>query len=120
MPVNNKGYTLNKIGRYQEAIACFDRVLALGAEKAYPLNNRGLARIKLGDRSGGLADIEEGLRIDPGNAYGYRNLGIHHLDEGRGDEALKLLLKAKTLSPETDMVDELIAQARSTPTRTGK
>lgn len=120
MPVNNKGYTLNKIGRYQEAIACFNRVLALGTERAYPLNNRGLARIKLGDRSGGLADIEEGLRIDPANAYGYRNLGIHHLDEGRADEALKLLLKAKTLNPETDMVDELIAQARSTPARTGK
>lgn len=111
--IHNKGYTLIKVGRYQEAIVCFDRALSFEFEKAYPLANRGLARIRIGDRSAGLADIEDGLRIDPTNAYGYRNLGIHHLDEGRPSEALALFLQAQSLSPDTDMIDDLIAQARS-------
>lgn len=111
--LNNKGYLLNQLGRFAEAVLFFDRALVIEPEAAYPLNNRGLARIKLGDKAGGLADIELGLRNAPTNAYGYRNLGIYHFDEGRTEKALELFLRAKTMDPTTDMIEELIQQCQS-------
>lgn len=109
--LNNAGYTLNLLGRYEDAIPLFDRALAVDPEAAYPMNNRGFARWRLGDRDGGLADIALGLEKDPNNAYGHRNWGIHHLDEGRPDRALELFLKARSLDPETHLIDELVAKA---------
>jgi tetratricopeptide (TPR) repeat protein len=86
--LNNKGYTLNLMDKFEEAISLFDKAIELDKDFAYSYNNRGLAKIKLGHKDEGLQDINHSFEIDPNNSYGYRNLGIYHFDKGEFGEAL--------------------------------
>jgi len=106
--LNNKGYTLNLMSRFGDAIPLFDRVIELDKQFAHSYNNRGLAKIKLGMIEDGLQDIRYSLEIDPGNSYSYRNLGIYHFDKREFDEAMRLFLKAKEIDDTTHMIDVLI------------
>jgi tetratricopeptide (TPR) repeat protein len=45
--INNKGWALNELGRYQEAIPYFDRALAIDPDYVHALNNKRLALDKL-------------------------------------------------------------------------
>ena len=40
-PWNGKGFTLNKLKRYDEAIAAYEKAIALDPEYAYPWNGKG-------------------------------------------------------------------------------
>lgn len=109
--LNNKGYTLNVLGRFEEAVGLFDKAIEIDPLYAYSYNNRGLAKIKLGMTQDGLQDIQHSLQLDANNAYAYRNLGIYYLDLGQYAKAHELFVKAKELDPDTHMIDELLTQA---------
>ncbi len=108
--LNNRGYTLNILERYEEAITDFNKALELNPNFAYAYNNRGLSKIKLGDIQDGLNDIEKSIEIDDKNSYAYKNLGIYHKDKGEHSEAMKLFSKAKHLDPKTDGLYQLMEE----------
>ena len=59
-----RGMTFATHGRYPEAIAVFDTVLAHEPDRADVYYNRGLARRKLGDEAGFRGDLAASLRAD--------------------------------------------------------
>lgn len=66
---------LGAAGRLDEALAGYDRALALGLPlRASALSNRGLTRGALGQRSLALQDFDEAIRLAP-NAERYLNRG---------------------------------------------
>jgi Tfp pilus assembly protein PilF len=111
--LNNKGYTLNLLNRFEEAIPLFDRAIALDKVMAYPYNNRGLAKIKTGREQEGLDEIHHSFKLDGTNSYCYLNLGIYHLDKGEHSKALEFFNKAKAMDDTTLGVDEFISRAES-------
>ena len=108
--LNAIGYELNTSQQYQQAILYFDRAIAADKDFAYAYNNRGHARIEIGCMEEGLLDINYSLQLNSENSYAYRNLGIYYLKLGQYEKAAQLLLKAKQMDSETDLIDELIAQ----------
>lgn len=111
--LNNKGYTLNLLSKFEEAIPLFDKAIEIDNDFAYSYNNRGLSKIKTGLQEEGLADINHSFKLDENNAYGYRNLGIYHLDRAEFAQALILFEKAKHLDHTTHGINELIKEAET-------
>ena len=107
------GYELNKQNKFAEAIHHFDKAIALQPEFAYAYNNRGHAKIELEKIDEGLADINYSIQLDQENSYAYRNLGIYHLKLNQFEEAESLLLKAKKLDENTEMIEELLLKAKA-------
>lgn len=109
--LNNKGFTLNLLDKFDDAILLFDQAIEIDNTFANFFSNRGLAKIKIGKTEEGLEEIYHSLKLDENNSYGYRNLGIYHLDKGDYSNALGLFKKAKELDSTTYMIDELIKNA---------
>lgn len=110
--LNNKGYYLTVLNRFEEALPYLDRAVDLDPKIAYAWNNRALARIKTGDRQGAIEDLNQSENLDPSNAYLYRNRGILYLETGAFAEALNVLYKARDLDPQMRLNEDLIEQAR--------
>lgn len=106
----NKGYALNLLDKYSEALPYFDRALQINPFAAV-YANRALAKFKTGSIEEGLKDVELALKMDKNNAYAHRNLGIYHFDKEEYTVALKEFETAKELDKDTHQIDELIALA---------
>lgn len=109
--LNNIGYSLTELGKYDEAITQLDKAIELNKTFAYAFNNRGLAKIKTGKYEDGFKDIIHSIELDKENSYGYRNLGIYYLDTGNSKEALVHFRRAKEMDSLTLRIDDLIATA---------
>ncbi len=107
------GYELNKQNKFIEAMPYFDKAIAIQPEFAYAYNNRGHAKIELEKIDEGLAEINYSIQLDKENPYAYRNLGIYHLKLNQLEEAESLLLKAKELDENTEMIEELLIKAKA-------
>lgn len=107
------GYELNKQNKFIEAMPYFDKAIAIQPEFAYAYNNRGHAKIELEKIDEGLVDINYSIQLDKENPYAYRNLGIYHLKLNQLEEAVSLLLKAKELDENTEMIEELLIKAKA-------
>lgn len=111
--LNNMGYTLGLLDRFEEAIDYLDKAILLDAAQPFPYNNRGLARIKTGQTVDGLRDIFYSMELDPTNAYTHKYLGIYHFDRGEYDDALRLFTKAKDMDATTYRIDDHILQTKT-------
>ena len=107
------GYELNKQNKFGEAIHHFDKAIGIQPEFAYAYNNRGHAKIELEKIDEGFSDINYSIHLDTENSYAYRNLGIYHLKLNQFEEAESLLLKAKELDENTEMIEELLTKAKA-------
>jgi tetratricopeptide (TPR) repeat protein len=74
--LDSKAFTLLRLGRYQEAIAIYDKALAQRPEAANSLFGRGVAKRRQGDRRGGDADVQAALTMDAGIAKMYAGYGV--------------------------------------------
>ena len=96
----NQGTALSALGRYDEAVAAFDRAIARGDRSAETRSRRGLALSAQGRWKDALPDFEEAARMEPGNAdyLFYLALALGNLD--RPAEALELLDRAIAVGPD--------------------
>lgn len=97
---------LLKLERFEEAIGFYNETIDLGLTASYTF--RGISKIKLGDYEGGFSDINYFLKLYPENIVGIKNLGIFHFEKKEYRKALDLFLKAKKLSPNSNLLDEYI------------
>ncbi len=65
----NKGYVLCRLGKYEEALACFEEALLKQPDMAEAYFNRGLAKIFLDDIDGGAADLSKAGELGINDAY---------------------------------------------------
>jgi len=71
-----RGISRLSLGRYEDAIANFDRVLELHPNNARALGDRGCAYMKLGEWEKALADLEKAVELRPQDDTARQNLEI--------------------------------------------
>lgn len=84
-----RGLANGALGRYAEAVADFDAVLAEAPDHAEALNSRGLALAAQGRHVEAIADYTTAIRLKHDHAYAHNNRGASLLAIGRLDAALE-------------------------------
>jgi len=96
---NKKGCALQTLGRDEEAIACYDKALAIDPRCAPVLGNKGAALQTLGRHEEAIDCFDKALAIDPRSGNSWTNKGnvLHTL--GRHEEAITCFDKALAIDP---------------------
>ena len=77
------------MNRFEEALACYDRVLAINPKLAVVLSNRGSVLQALKRPGEALANLDKALAIEPDNVEALSNRGVALTDLKRFDDALE-------------------------------
>jgi Flp pilus assembly protein TadD len=96
----NRGVTLHSLQRYEDALADYDKLLAVKPEHAGAWNNRGIALQYARRFEDALASYDKALVIAPDYAEAWNNRGIVLLLLKRPAEALASHDKALALKPD--------------------
>ena len=94
-----RGAELVGRGEYAQALAQFDRALAIKPQSAETHYNRGLALHRLGRSDEAIESYGRVIAIRPGLADAHNNRGVVFRDLGRYDEALEDYDRAIALNP---------------------
>jgi serine/threonine protein kinase len=98
----NKAYSLSSLGQLDEAIACYDKVVALEPENVDAWNNRGVCLRKQGKFERALESYTRAVTIDKASVAGLSNRGNCLYSLGRHKEARVDLLRAIELDPRNE------------------
>jgi arylsulfatase A-like enzyme/Tfp pilus assembly protein PilF len=90
-------YTL--AGREREAIATFNRLLAIDPDNGLAFENIGAAQLRTGDLAAAEGSLRRAIELDPKLAGAHTALGVALASTGRGDEAIELWKRAVALDP---------------------
>ncbi|EIJ42595.1 ChAPs (Chs5p-Arf1p-binding proteins) [Beggiatoa alba B18LD] len=91
--------------RYQDAMATYNRVVALAPTNTDSLYQRGMLAIKMNDLVQMEKDFRQIIELDPENAHAYNSLGFTLADHtNRYEEAYELIKKALNLSPNSHYI----------------
>jgi tetratricopeptide (TPR) repeat protein len=66
---NNKGTSLFNLGRFEEAIECFNKALDIDSNHAILWSNKGQSLHKLGRYSEAVECYDKSLSLDPANNF---------------------------------------------------
>ena len=100
----NLGGTLGELDRPQEALAAFERALALDPSSPQALNNVGVVRRELGRLGESEAAFRQVIQLTPGMAFGHYNLGHTLFLQGRFQAALSAYAEGQARDPEKNPV----------------
>ena len=113
---NNKGVALEKLGRYEEAIRCFDKALEIiNSEKDESVwFGKGFAFYNLGRYEEAIRCYDKALKIDPEDEVGWYIKGVALAELGRYEEAIRCFDKALEIDPEVEEVknDKKLAEEK--------
>ena len=90
---------LEALNRIDEALACYDRALALAPDFTEARNNRGRVLLGLDRADDAIENFSIALRLNPSDAEAWYQRGRHLLDLSRNDEAAADLAQALALKP---------------------
>jgi tetratricopeptide (TPR) repeat protein len=88
LALNNKGIALDKLGKQQEALSYFNKVIDLNPKYAEAWYNKGLVLKKLGRIMEALTCFDKTLMIRPADALAWINKGYSLMDIGKHQEAI--------------------------------
>ena len=97
---NNRGVVLHNLGRYEEALASYDKALELKADYHNAWDNRGTALGNLGRYEEALASYNKALELNPDYHIAWNNRGVVLDKLGRNEEAIASYDKALKLKPD--------------------
>jgi tetratricopeptide (TPR) repeat protein len=89
---------LSNVGRYDEALASYDRAIALGTTDAH--GGRADALVALGRLADAVESFDRALAHDPSSVVDWCNRGAALVDLGRVAEAVDSFARATTLAPD--------------------
>lgn len=89
-----------ELEQYREAIAAYERVLAVRANYAPAIVEAGECSVKLGDKSSAQGMFDRALKIDPSSADALNQLGLLAAQDNRFDQARKLFQQAIEAQPD--------------------
>jgi len=95
----SKGNSLNALGRYAEAIACFDNTLKINSRYAPAWSNKSYSLNSLGRYQEALGCCDRAIEINPRIAEAWNNKGKTLNDLRRYQEALACCDEALQLDP---------------------
>lgn len=104
-------YEYRQIGRFDDALFHYSRVLELIPDEPAALSNRGTILLQRGKTEAGVADLRAALRADPGHELAAASLGEHYLNVGAPGEALAVLLPAIREKPRSAQLPYLAGNA---------
>lgn len=106
---SNRGYELNRLERYGDALKILDHALELDKDEPVVLSNKAYALLKLDRDQEALQLINKSLRSDRVNPYALRTRAMLLLRKGERDKACNDLTLAKAMGGAPE-VDELVKQ----------
>ena len=95
----NKGFAINGLGIYQEAIEWLDKALRIDPNYEYAWNSKGFALYNLGKYQEAIECFDKALRIDPNNKEALNNKGLALNGLGIYQEAIECFDKALAVDP---------------------
>lgn len=95
----NYGYYMAQNGRHEEAIAQFEKALAIDDELVQARVNLGSSLAALGDYERSIAEFMEVLRWQPDHAAAHSNLGVSWFRLGNIEKAEEHFRQGLTLDP---------------------
>ncbi len=95
------GIILERRGRTDRAIECYQRVAELNPNLVDARMNLGTLRLKNGDAARARSEWEHVYRLNPSNARALLNLGALELRDGRHESARRFFEKALERSPDS-------------------
>ncbi|KRQ12723.1 tetratricopeptide repeat protein [Bradyrhizobium manausense] len=95
-----QGQSLFKLGRYAEALECFDAFEKFNPDVAPLYQTRGLCLQRLGRLAEAQADFEKSIALNPLEAETHKNLGTLHARLGRMEQAFASFDRALALRPD--------------------
>lgn len=114
---NEKGNSLYRRGKYEEALKCYEKALEIDSKFAKAWNNRGYVLAKMGRKEEAVKCYQEALKIDPNYFTALKNLGDSLYDLGRVEEAMDCYSRALELNPKEEdvkrRIEEVESQAKS-------
>ena len=97
----NKGGALYSLGKYDEAITCYDQSLKIDPNNPVVWNNKGLALYFLGKYDEAIISYDQAIKIDPSDADAWNNKGNSLNSLGNNDEAKKCYDRSRELGYES-------------------
>ncbi len=94
-----QGQALFGLGRYAEALECFNAFAKLNPNVAPLYQTRGLCLQRLGRLADAQADFERSIALNSGEAETHKNLGTLHSRLGRMEQAFASFDRALALRP---------------------
>ena len=96
---NSEGYNFYKLGKYTEAVASYDKAIAIDPNYTTAWINRGVALGNLGQYSDEIASYDKAIAIDPNNTDVWNNRGSAQGEHGQYTEAIASFEKAIAIDP---------------------
>lgn len=93
----DKGITLVCLGKYEEAIQCYEQAIEIDPNDAVAWSNKGITLGWLGKYEEAIKAADEAIRIDPDFAKAYDIKGNAFYELGRHDETLKANIMAEKI-----------------------
>ena len=100
--LHNKGLSLERLGRLEEAIACFDRMLEINPSDGEAWFDKGVALDKLGRSEEAIVHYDRALKIDPRDSKAWTNKAIALVMLERVEEAHTCFDHAIELDPRNE------------------
>ena len=98
--LHDKGVELLQLGKSEEAISYFDKVLEIDPNDLKALNNKGAALGNLGKSEEAISYFDKVLEIDPNHIDALNNKGSVLTLQGKYYEATMYFTKVLTLEPD--------------------
>ena len=96
----DRGYALRELGRYEEAIAAYDKALKIKPDYHLAWDGRGVALNELGRYEEAIAAYDKALKIKPDFHEAWNNRGVTLNKLGRYKEAIAAYDKAIEIKPD--------------------
>jgi tetratricopeptide (TPR) repeat protein len=97
---NNRGISLNKLGRYNEAVMSYDKVISLNPDKFEAWYNRGSALGKLGRYKEAITSYEKAASLNPDEFKAWHIKGIICLKRGEYSESINCFNRVIAARPD--------------------
>lgn len=97
---NNKGTSLEKMGRFEEAIQCYDKALEMNPNQPETWFNKGNSLGSLHRLDEAIKCHDKAIEINPNHPMGWNNKGAVLHELGRFDEAIQCHDKALEINPQ--------------------